>query len=203
MEFLAAAASILGALLAISISLLELIRKRRQARKLSSKKAYVIFVDLPGYSGPAPEDIRKDAKFVANSVKLTLNDMDSFFSRKPYVKYTGDGALMVFYSEEPALAWKIVKRIFSRFSDATLPVRFGLSTGAIEFIYDPAGNRSVLGAAVSNAARLVAAASPGEVLIAEDFAESLPLKASSDYAKKQITSKRDEQINAWAVSLSD
>jgi class 3 adenylate cyclase len=79
-------------------------------------------------------------------------------SRGRVVKFTGDGALATF--DGPARAIHCARAIRDAAADMGLPIRAGLHTGEVEIVDD-----DVHGIAVHIAARIMALAGPGEVLV--------------------------------------
>ena len=79
-------------------------------------------------------------------------------ARGDVVKFTGDGALATF--DGPARAINCACAIRDAVQDLGLDIRAGLHTGEVEMI-----DRDVHGIAVHIAARIMALAGPGEVLV--------------------------------------
>jgi len=79
-------------------------------------------------------------------------------ARGDVIKFTGDGALATF--DGPARAITCACAIRDAVQDLGLDIRAGLHTGEVEMI-----GRDVHGIAVHIAARIMALAGPGEVLV--------------------------------------
>jgi class 3 adenylate cyclase len=79
-------------------------------------------------------------------------------ARGVLVKFTGDGALATF--DGPARAINCACAIRDALDDLSLPIRAGLHTGEVEMV-----DGDVHGIAVHIAARIMAMAAPGEVLV--------------------------------------
>jgi class 3 adenylate cyclase len=79
-------------------------------------------------------------------------------ARGTIVKFTGDGALATF--DGPARAINCASAIRDAVADLGLPIRAGLHTGEVEMV-----DGDVHGIAVHIAARIMALAGPGEVLV--------------------------------------
>ncbi|MUL75145.1 adenylate/guanylate cyclase domain-containing protein [Mycolicibacterium sp. CBMA 226] len=79
-------------------------------------------------------------------------------ARGTVIKFTGDGALATF--DGPARAINCAQAIRDAMADINLPIRLGLHTGEVEM-----ADGDVHGIAVHIAARIMALARPGEVLV--------------------------------------
>jgi class 3 adenylate cyclase len=83
------------------------------------------------------------------------------------VKTTGDGVVATF--DGPGWAVKCAVALREELAGIGVQIRAGLHTGEVELRGDDVG-----GLAVHVAARVMAAAGPGEILVSRPFATSLP-----------------------------
>jgi class 3 adenylate cyclase/pimeloyl-ACP methyl ester carboxylesterase len=119
--------------------------------------AAILFTDLvESTSRSASEGDRRWARLVAEHNEVARSIVESFGGE--FVKATGDGILAVFAG--PAAAIEAARLVQRRMSGRDLEVRAGIHAGEIERVPD-----DVTGIAVTIAARVMAFAKGGEVLV--------------------------------------
>ncbi|MGH2952967.1 MAG: ATP-binding protein [Solirubrobacterales bacterium] len=141
------------------------------------KLATIVFVDLVGSTeiaaGRDPEDLRRRLAPFFDLARSTLSEHGGTIE-----KYIGDAVMAVFgvpaaHGDDPDRAVAAGLELSARLAAAGegLAVRVGIETGEV-LALDGGGDLSVTGDAVNAAARLQAAATPGEVLVGERAARS-------------------------------
>ncbi len=121
---------------------------------------------------------------LANHYQATRAELDRAGGRE--VKTTGDGVLAVF--EAPAAAIRCAARIRDAAIRHDLHIRVGLHVGEVQLVAD-----NVEGIAVHEAARIMAAAEPDEVLVSETtrmFAPELSFEDRGVRALKGLPGER-------------
>jgi class 3 adenylate cyclase/pimeloyl-ACP methyl ester carboxylesterase len=117
----------------------------------------VLFTDIVGSTERA-EALGDQAWTTALDAHNRVVDKHVASARGDVIKYTGDGALATF--DGPARAITCACAIRDAVQDLGLEIRAGLHTGEVEMV-----DRDVHGIAVHIAARIMALAGPGEVLV--------------------------------------
>jgi class 3 adenylate cyclase len=117
----------------------------------------VLFTDIVGSTERA-EALGDEAWTAALDVHNEVVERHVASARGEVIKFTGDGALATF--DGPARAIDCACAIRDAVQDLGLNIRAGLHTGEVEMI-----DRDVHGIAVHIAARIMALAGPGEVLV--------------------------------------
>ena len=117
----------------------------------------VLFTDIVGSTERA-EALGDEAWTTALDAHNRVVDTHVASARGEVIKFTGDGALATF--DGPARAINCACAIRDAVQDLGLNIRAGLHTGEVEMI-----DRDVHGIAVHIAARIMALAGPGEVLV--------------------------------------
>jgi len=135
----------------------QLLTGERQAPRSDRVLATVLFTDIVGSTERAAElgDSRWRAVLERHD-ELTREQVADFGGTA--VKSTGDGQLATF--DGPAAAIRCTEAIRSALLEEEIPIRAGLHTGEIERIGEDVG-----GLGVHLAARVCAAAGPGEILV--------------------------------------
>jgi class 3 adenylate cyclase len=117
----------------------------------------VLFTDIVGSTERA-EALGDNAWTTALDAHNRVVDKHVASARGAVIKFTGDGALATF--DGPARAINCACAIRDAVQDLGLDIRAGLHTGEVEMV-----ERDVHGIAVHIAARIMALAGPGEVLV--------------------------------------
>jgi class 3 adenylate cyclase len=130
---------------------------QRAATPTSRVLATVLFTDIVGSTERAAE-LGDEAWTAALGAHNRVVEQHVVGARGAVVKFTGDGTLATF--DGPARAINCALAIRDAVADLGLPVRVGLHTGEVEMV-----DSDVHGIAVHIAARIVALAEAGEVLV--------------------------------------
>jgi class 3 adenylate cyclase/tetratricopeptide (TPR) repeat protein len=141
------------------------------------KLATIVFADLVGSTelaaGRDPEDLRRRLAPFFDLARSTLTEHGGTIE-----KYIGDAVMAVFgvpvaHGDDPDRAVAAGLELSARIASTGdgLAVRIGIETGEV-LALDGGRDLSVTGDAVNAAARLQAAAAPGEVLVGERTARS-------------------------------
>ena len=117
----------------------------------------VLFTDIVGSTERA-EALGDEAWTAALDAHNGVVEKHVASARGEVIKFTGDGALATF--DGPARAINCACAIRDAVQDLGLDIRAGLHTGEVEMV-----DRDVHGIAVHIAARIMALAGPGEVLV--------------------------------------
>jgi class 3 adenylate cyclase len=129
----------------------------RAATQTNRVLSTVLFTDIVGSTERA-EALGDEAWTAALDVHNDVVGKHVASARGEVIKFTGDGALATF--DGPARAINCACAIRDAVQDLGLDIRAGLHTGEVEMI-----ERDVHGIAVHIAARIMALAGPGEVLV--------------------------------------
>jgi class 3 adenylate cyclase len=129
----------------------------RSATPTNRVLSTVLFTDIVGSTERAAV-LGDEAWMTALGAHNRIVERHVAGSRGAVVKFTGDGALATF--DGPARAINCACAIRDAVEDLGLPIRAGLHTGEVEMV-----DGDVHGIAVHIAARIMALAAPGEVLV--------------------------------------
>jgi len=129
----------------------------RRAAPTNRVLSTVVFTDIVGSTERASA-VGDDAWTTALDAHNRVVERHVAAERGAVVKFTGDGALATF--DGPARAINCACAIRDALDDLGLPIRSGLHTGEVEMV-----DGDVHGIAVHIAARIMALAAPGEVLV--------------------------------------
>lgn len=149
---------------------------------IRSEIAYVIFVDIVGYSLMSQED----QVGVSDNLKLVIRIACSLPEGKdvPLIIDTGDGAAIVFFGG-PSTAIDCAVTLGTRIARAGIEVRMGVHCGPLSRVKDVNGRDSVSGPAINVAERVMRCADAGQLLLSSAAATNARLD------------------NRWAGSLQD
>lgn len=142
----------------------EFLTGRRTEGRRERSLATVLFTDIANSTSTAASMGDKRWAELLEQHNLLLTDEISEH-RGRVVKNTGDGYLVVF--DSPARAIECGRAAATGVHDLGIELRVGIHTGEIEVM----GNADVGGIAVHIAARVMAAARPGEVLVSSTVRE--------------------------------
>jgi class 3 adenylate cyclase len=129
----------------------------RAARPTNRVLSTVLFTDIVGSTERA-QALGDEAWTAALDAHNRVVDQHVASARGEVIKFTGDGVLATF--DGPARAINCACAIRDAVQDLGLDIRAGLHTGEVEMV-----DRDVHGIAVHIAARIMALAGPGEVLV--------------------------------------
>ena len=137
--------------------------KRTEGRR-ERRLATVLFTDIANSTSLAASMGDKRWAELLEQHNLLLTD-EFGEHRGQIVKNTGDGFLVIF--ESPAHAIECGQAAAAEVHDLGIELRIGIHTGEIEVM----GNQDIGGIAVHIAARVMAAANPGEVFVSSTVRE--------------------------------
>lgn len=132
----------------------------------TSRELAIGFVDLVGYTALARTLDARDLAALVNRFEGTVGDILVSHGGRP-VKTIGDG--IMFAADSPQAGGAAALALAAAFPDAAgvPPVRVGLAYGAVLSLYG-----DYFGEVVNLAARLVALANPGTVVVSEAVAQA-------------------------------
>jgi class 3 adenylate cyclase len=150
----------------------------RQSRAPERVLATVLFTDIAGSTELAGRlGDRSWRDLLASHDALVRRELDRYRGRE--VKTVGDGFLATF--DGPARAIRCAEAIHDGVRPLGIGVRAGLHTGECEVIADDVG-----GIAVHIAARVVASAAPGEILVSSTV-KDLVVGSGIGFADRGVT----------------
>ena len=151
------------------------LEQRMPARLLAAGDAQVgavAIVDITGFTALSAHD--EPAALLATTLLQRESRRLSDAVSGRVVKYTGDGAVLVFdHAEEAAATLRQLQSDFARGLDALSLPPLMLHSGAHWGEYVDVRGMDIYGQTVNIASRLADAAAPGEILVSEAFVKAL------------------------------
>jgi len=142
-------------------------------RDIELEIAYVLFVDIVGYSKLVVDQQRKLLELLNKVVRGAEQFRKAETSHRLITIPTGDGMALVFYNT-PEAPVKCALEI-SRATQAhpELQLRMGVHSGAVSGVIDVSGRANIAGAGINIAQRVMDCGNAGHILLSKHVAEDL------------------------------
>src|SRR5213076_2252662 len=142
-------------------------------KEIQLEIAHVLFIDIVGYSKLSIDDqhaaIEELTKIVRASEQFQRAEAANRLIRIP----TGDGMVLVFYTNPEAPAQCAVEISRARKEHPRLQLRMGIHSGPVSGVVDVNERANVAGAGINMAQRVMVCGDAGHILISKHVAEDL------------------------------
>ena len=142
-------------------------------KEIELEIAYVLFVDIVGYSKLATSEQRRLLELLNRIVRDSEHFRAAEAKARLITVPTGDGMALVFYNtpEAPVECALEVSTAASEHPD--LKLRMGIHSGPVSGVVDVSGRSNIAGAGINIAQRVMDCGDTGHILVSKHMAEDL------------------------------
>src|SRR4051812_48583091 len=142
-------------------------------RDIELEIAFVLFIDIVGYSKLMLDEQRKHLELLNQTVRDTEQFRKAEANHRLIIIPTGDGMALVFYNtpEAPVKCALEISRATQEHPELTL--RMDVHSGAVSGVIDVSGRANIAGAGINIAQRVMDCGDAGHILLSKHVAEDL------------------------------
>jgi TolB-like protein/class 3 adenylate cyclase/Tfp pilus assembly protein PilF len=142
-------------------------------KEIELEIAYVLFIDIVGYSKLATAEQRRLLELLNQIVRESEHFRAAEAKGRLITVPTGDGMALVFYNtpEAPVECALEVNRAVSEHPE--LKLRMGVHSGPVSGVVDVSGRSNIAGAGINIAQRVMDCGDAGHILVSKHMAEDL------------------------------
>src|SRR2546428_2966893 len=142
-------------------------------KEIELEIAYVLFVDIVGYSKLLIDQQRRLLELLNQTVRGTEQFRKAEANHRLITIPTGDGMALVFYNtpEAPVECALEISRAVKEHLE--LKLRMGVHSGPVSGVVDVSGRANIAGAGINIAQRVMDCGDAGHVLVSKHMAEDL------------------------------
>src|ERR1043166_3624635 len=142
-------------------------------KEIELEIAYVLFIDIVGYSKLVTADQRRLLQLLNQIVRNSEHFRAAEAKHRLITVPTGDGMGLVFYNtpEAPAECALEISSAASKHPD--LKLRMGIHSGPVSGVVDVSGRANIAGAGINIAQRVMDCGDTGHILVSKHMAEDL------------------------------
>jgi TolB-like protein/class 3 adenylate cyclase/Tfp pilus assembly protein PilF len=142
-------------------------------KEIELEIAYVLFIDIVGYSKLATAEQRRLLELLNQIVRESEHFRAAEAKGRLITVPTGDGMALVFYNtpEAPVECALEVNRAVSEYPE--LKLRMGVHSGPVSGVVDVSGRSNIAGAGINIAQRVMDCGDAGHILVSKHMAEDL------------------------------
>ena len=142
-------------------------------REIELEIAYVLFIDVVGYSKLVTLEQRRLLELLNQIVREAEHFRTAEANGRLITVPTGDGMGLVFYNtpEAPVECALEVSRAATEHPE--LKLRMGIHSGPVSSVVDVSGRSNIAGAGINIAARVMDCGDAGHILVSKHMAEDL------------------------------
>src|SRR6516165_1266515 len=142
-------------------------------KELELEIAYVLFIDIVGYSKLVTSEQRRLLELLNQIVRESEHFRAAEAKDRLITVPTGDGMALVFYNtpEAPVECALEVSRAASEHPE--LKLRMGIHSGPVSGVVDLSGRSNIAGAGINIAQRVMDCGDAGHILVSKHMAEDL------------------------------
>jgi len=142
-------------------------------KEIELEIAYVLFIDIVGYSKLATSEQRRLLELLNQIVRESEHFRAAEAKGRLITVPTGDGMALVFYNtpEAPVECALEVNRAASEHPE--LKLRMGVHSGPVSGVVDVSGRSNIAGAGINMAQRVMDCGDAGHILVSKHMAEDL------------------------------
>ena len=142
-------------------------------REIELEIAYVLFVDIVGYSKLVTSEQRRLLELLNQIVRQSEHFQSAEAKHRLLTVPTGDGMALVFYNT-PAAPVECALEISRATSEhSELQLRMGIHSGPVSGVVDVSGRSNIAGAGINIAQRVMDCGDAGHILVSKHMAEDL------------------------------
>jgi TolB-like protein/class 3 adenylate cyclase/Flp pilus assembly protein TadD len=142
-------------------------------REIELEIAYVLFVDIVGYSKLVTSEQRRLLELLNQIVRQSEHFRSAEAKHRLLTVPTGDGMALVFYNT-PAAPVECALEISTAASEhPELQLRMGIHSGPVSGVIDVSGRSNIAGAGINIAQRVMDCGDAGHILVSKHMAEDL------------------------------
>src|SRR5215831_2947145 len=142
-------------------------------REIELEIAYVLFIDVVGYSKLVTSEQRRLLELLNQIVREAEHFRSAEVNGRLITVPTGDGMALVFYNtpEAPVECALEISRAASEHPE--LKLRMGVHSGPVSGVVDVSGRSNIAGAGINIAQRIMDCGDAGHILVSKHMAEDL------------------------------
>jgi TolB-like protein/class 3 adenylate cyclase/Tfp pilus assembly protein PilF len=142
-------------------------------KEIELEIAYVLFVDIVGYSKLVTSEQRRLLELLNQTVRKSEHFRSAEAKHRLLTVPTGDGMALVFYNT-PQAPVECALEISSAASEhPELKLRMGIHSGPVSGVVDVSGRSNIAGAGINIAQRVMDCGDAGHILVSKHMAEDL------------------------------
>jgi TolB-like protein/class 3 adenylate cyclase/Tfp pilus assembly protein PilF len=142
-------------------------------KEIELEIAYVLFVDIVGYSKLVTSEQRRLLELLNQIVRKSEHFRSAEAKHRLLTVPTGDGMALVFYNT-PAAPVECALEISSAASEhPELQLRMGIHSGPVSGVVEVSGRSNIAGAGINIAQRVMDCGDAGHILVSKHMAEDL------------------------------
>jgi len=152
-------------------------------KEIELEIAYVLFVDIVGYSKLVTSEQRRLLELLNQVVRQSEHFRSAEAKHRLLTVPTGDGMALVFYNTPQAPVECALEISTAASEHPELKLRMGIHSGPVSGVVDVSGRSNIAGAGINIAQRVMDCGDAGHILVSKHMAEDLeavrPLEATS------------------------
>src|SRR6201993_3689757 len=142
-------------------------------KEIELEIAYVLFVDIVGYSKLLIDQQRRLLELLNEIVRGTEQFRKAEATHRLITIPTGDGMALVFYNTPEAPVEGALEISRAAQAHPELGLRMGVHSGAVSGVIDVSGRANIAGAGINVAQRVMDCGDAGHILVSKHMAEDL------------------------------
>ena len=142
-------------------------------KEIELEIAYVLFVDIVGYSTLATAEQRRLLELLNQIVRESEQFRTAEAKGRLITVPTGDGMALVFYNTPEAPVECALEISRSASEHPELQLRMGIHSGPVSGVVDVSGHSNIAGAGINIAQRVMSCGDAGHILVSKHVAEDL------------------------------
>src|SRR5438270_5736857 len=145
----------------------------RVSKEIELEIAYVLFIDIVGYSKLVTHEQRRLLESLNRVVRKAEHFRAAEANERLITVPTGDGMALVFYNTPEAPVECALEISGAAREHPELKLRMGIHSGPVSGVVDVSGRSNIAGAGINIAQRVMDCGDPGHVLVSKHMAEGL------------------------------
>jgi TolB-like protein/class 3 adenylate cyclase len=142
-------------------------------REIELEIAYVLFVDIVGYSKLVTSEQRRLLELLNRIVRQSEHFQSAEAKHRLLTVPTGDGMALVFYNTPAAPVGCALEISRAASEHPELQLRMGIHSGPVSGVVDVSGRSNIAGAGINVAQRVMDCGDAGHILVSKHMAEDL------------------------------
>jgi serine/threonine-protein kinase len=143
------------------------------SKEIELEIAYVLFIDIVGYSKLVTHEQRRLLELLNRIVREAEHFRAAEANGRLITVPTGDGMALVFYNTPEAPVECALEISGAAREHPELKLRMGIHSGPVSGVVDVSGRSNIAGAGINIAQRVMDCGDPGHVLVSKHMAEDL------------------------------